>query len=84
MDPKDMEINMLRIQVAKLAGALEAINGLAGNLSDERVMAVGGVNDGTSRAIMVVSAREIAYTSLIGAGFKDTPRFCALGQTDKG
>lgn len=84
MDPKDMEINRLRIQVTKLAGALIAINGIAGNLSDERVMAIGGVNGGTSRAIMVVSAREIAYTSLVGAGFGDeTPRYCDLGQTEK-
>ena len=84
MDPKDMEINMLRIQVAKLAGALIAINSIAGNLTDKRVLAVGGVNDGASRANMVVSAREIAYTSLIGAGFKDTTRYCDIGQTEKG
>ena len=44
--------------------ALEAITGIAGNLTDEAVEAVGGVNDARSRALMVVTARQIAKNAL--------------------
>lgn len=48
----------------KLRAALEAITGIAGNLTDEAVEAVGGVNEGKSRALMVVAARQIAKNAL--------------------
>lgn len=44
--------------------ALEAITRIAGNLTDEAVEAVGGVNDARSRALMVVVARQIANKAL--------------------
>lgn len=59
----------LRTQVRDLSSALYSINVIAGNLSDDRVMAIGGVNGGTDRAIMVVGARELAYNALIRSGF---------------
>lgn len=44
--------------------ALEAITNIAGNLTDEAVEAVGGVNDARSRALMVITARQIAKNAL--------------------
>lgn len=48
----------------KVVEALRAVAMVAGNLSDEAVEAVGGVNDARSRALMVVSARAIARAAL--------------------
>ena len=77
MDPKDMEINALNNKIAdqqlvinQLIAGLYAITTIAGNLSDMRVEAVGGINDGKSRAIMVVTARQIAVETLNKAGFE--------------
>lgn len=50
----------------KMRAALEAITNIAGNLSDEVVEAVGGINDARSRALMVVAARQIAKDALKG------------------
>ncbi len=69
MNWKDAERNELIEKVERLSGALRAINAVAGNLSDDRVMAIGGVNSGTSRAIMVVGARELAVNALRDTGF---------------
>lgn len=44
--------------------ALEAITRIAGNLSDAAVENVNGVNDARSRALMVVTARQIAERGL--------------------
>lgn len=49
---------------SRYKAALEAIANIAGNLTDEAVEAVGGVNDGKSRALMVVAARQIAKNAL--------------------
>lgn len=57
LDPKDAEI-------ARLRGALTAITKLGGNLSDERIENVGGPNEGRSRGIMYVGARQIAQEAL--------------------
>lgn len=44
--------------------ALKAIAELGGNLSDERLISVSGPNDGVSRAILYIGAREIARNTL--------------------
>lgn len=48
----------------KYKAALEAITRIAGNLTDEAVESVGGVNDARSRALMVITARQIAQNAL--------------------
>lgn len=48
----------------RMRAALEAITRIAGNLSDEAVENVNGVNDARSRALMVVTARQIALNAL--------------------
>lgn len=48
--------------------ALEAITRIAGNLTDEAVEAVGGINDARSRALMVITARQIAQNALAEKG----------------
>lgn len=57
LDPRDAEI-------ARLRGALEAISRLGGNLSDEALENVAGPNEGRSRGIMYVGARQIALQAL--------------------
>lgn len=47
-----------------LRAALEQIAGVAGNLSDEQVQRVGGINDARALALQVVHARRIARTAL--------------------
>ena len=44
--------------------ALRAIVGIAGNLTDEAVESVAGINDARSRALMVTAARKIARAAL--------------------
>jgi hypothetical protein len=65
VDSKSRLVIDLQERCKVLSAALFAINGIAGNLSDKRVEAIGGVNDGKSRAIMVVEARKLAYTALV-------------------
>lgn len=52
----------------KMRAALEAITRIAGNLSDEQVENVNGVNDARSRALMVTTARQIAQNALAEKG----------------
>ena len=54
-------INRLVRQREGFLAALRAIDRIAGNLSDERIEAVGGVNDGKQRALWVIEARRIAH-----------------------
>ena len=58
------ELEQQRSDADRLRAALEAIVNIAGNLSDERVESVNGVNDARSRASMVVTARQIAQNAL--------------------
>lgn len=58
-------------RVAELEGTIESVKSylkditrIAGNLPDETVEAIGGVNDGKSRALMVVYARKFARQAL--------------------
>lgn len=51
-------------EVKSLVTALRAVTNVAGNLTDEAVEAVGGINDARSRALMVVNARQIARAAL--------------------
>lgn len=51
-------------EIDRLRAALDSITKLGGNLSDERLLAIGGVNDGRSRANMYVFARQIARIAL--------------------
>ena len=44
--------------------ALEAIANIGGNLSDEAIQAVGGVNDARALALKVIYARRIAQAGL--------------------
>jgi hypothetical protein len=54
----------LRSERDRYKAALESITKVAGNLSDEMVESIGGVNDGKSRALMVVIARKTALEAL--------------------
>ena len=54
----------LSSETDRMRAALEAVTHIAGNLTDEAVEAVGGVNDARSRALMVVTARQIAKNAL--------------------
>ena len=58
------ELEQQRSDADRLRAALEAIVNIAGNLSDERVENVNGINDARSRALMVVTARQIAQNAL--------------------
>ena len=58
------ELERQRSDADRLRAALEAIVNIAGNLSDERVESVNGVNDARSRALMVICARQIAQNAL--------------------
>lgn len=57
-------VSALYSKADRLSAALEAVTRIAGNLTDEAVEAVGGVNDARSRALMVVAARQIAMNAL--------------------
>lgn len=72
MNWKDAERDELEEKIAILAGGLKAIEQVGGNLSVTRLLAIGGVNDGVSRANMVVTARDIASNALELAGFEPT------------
>lgn len=48
----------------RLREALTAISNIAGNLSDDALDAIGGVNDGRDRAIKLIAARQIARAAL--------------------
>jgi hypothetical protein len=56
---------------AKLRAALQSIANIRGNLSDEVIQRVGGVNDARSLALSVVHARQIAREALESTA--DTP-----------
>jgi hypothetical protein len=58
---------LLRKENAQLRQALQQIAGIAGNLSDEAVQKVGGINDARRWALAVVHARQIARSLLAPA-----------------
>jgi hypothetical protein len=53
---------------AALLDALKAIANISGNLSDEAIQKVGGINDARALALKVVHARSIARAAIDAAG----------------
>ena len=51
----------------QLLAALQSIASLGGNLTDDNLENVGGINDGRDRAIKYVAARQIALAAIKGA-----------------
>lgn len=65
------QLDIATARVAELEGTIESVKSylkditrIADNLPDETVEAIGGVNDGKSRALMVVYARKFARQAL--------------------
>jgi hypothetical protein len=58
------ELEALREEVERLTTALQSIAAIGGNLSDEAIQKVGGINDARALALKVVHARQIARAAL--------------------
>lgn len=58
------EVEKLEARIQYLELQLRSIAALGGNLSDQTILSIGGVNDGKSRALMYAGARTIARAAL--------------------